>query len=260
MYNIIYAPVSSTLSSHGIMKLMISFALFPHTCLSLHVIAFSFSYLAYSYCCYIAPPYVCYWHLYSDLLLSTRHACFCVNGCTVVGSWKWCRPRWNSLIVNMATVRNFCDVQGKLKLFVICRPASGKKSVNCASIIIYVLLATPWIVDSSKFVRRNAGVVKCLSVFGELSYCRFSYWGCSIKTAYVCCVELLLVIQNSMRETIHIYSLQSRLCRNIGTFCELFKGAAVTRGKNRVTSVLCIAFWFAWLLKNSRCRRELNCD
>jgi len=127
MHSIVYTLVYSTVSSHGIMKLKISFALFLHTCLSLCVIAFNFNYLAY--CCYIAPPYVCYWHLYSDLLLWTWHARFYVSGSTVVGSWKWCRLTWNSvwLIVNMATVRNFCDVQGKLKLFVICRPANGNE-------------------------------------------------------------------------------------------------------------------------------------
>jgi hypothetical protein len=69
MYNIVYKLVSCTLSLRGITKLKISFVLFPPTCLSLHEIAFSFNYLAY--CCYIARPYVCYCHLYSDLLLLT---------------------------------------------------------------------------------------------------------------------------------------------------------------------------------------------
>jgi len=45
-----------------------------------------------------------------------------------------------------------------------------------------------------------------------------------------------------MRETIHIYSLQSRMYRNTGALYELFKGPAVTGGKNHVTPVLCIAF------------------
>jgi hypothetical protein len=34
------------------------FSCFPHTCLSLRVIASSCNYLVY--CCYISPPYVCY--------------------------------------------------------------------------------------------------------------------------------------------------------------------------------------------------------